>query len=106
MRTGFTSTITSKGQLTIPKAVWNALHLQPGDRFLIWEHNGDIVGQPVTTLPMHPCMSYQQAETTLRAFRKTYGKHFALSLLPPDVLAAAHHYHLLAVRKKEKHSGT
>jgi AbrB family looped-hinge helix DNA binding protein len=47
MRTGFTSTITSKFQLTIPKAMWIALHVQRGDQILVWEQNGDIIGQPV-----------------------------------------------------------
>jgi hypothetical protein len=51
--------------------------------------------QPVQTLPPHPRMSYEQAAATLRAFRRAYGKNFAPSLLPPDVLDAARHYHLL-----------
>ena len=50
MRTGFTSTITSKFQLTIPKAVWTALYLQRGDQILVWEQNGDMIGQPEKTL--------------------------------------------------------
>ena len=95
MRTGFTSTVSSKFQLTLPKAVCDALHLQRGDRILIWEQDGDIVGQPVKTLPPHPRMSFEQAEAALVAFRTAYGKHFPTSLLPPDVLDAARHYHLL-----------
>ena len=37
-----TSTITSKGQVTIPKEVRNLLHLQPGDRieFRIGDRDG------------------------------------------------------------------
>jgi AbrB family looped-hinge helix DNA binding protein len=33
------STITSKGQTTVPKEVRDALHLEPGDK-LTWEING------------------------------------------------------------------
>jgi hypothetical protein len=40
-------------------------------------------------------LSYEQAAATLRAFRRAYGKDFVPSLLPPDVLDAARHYHLL-----------
>jgi hypothetical protein len=54
MRTGSTSTFTSIFQLTIPKAVWTALHLQWGDQILVWEQNGDIIGQPVKTLLCTP----------------------------------------------------
>jgi AbrB family looped-hinge helix DNA binding protein len=63
------ATVTSKLQLTIPAAVAKDLHLQRGDRILLWEQDGEIVGQPVTTLPPHPRIS--------------------------DVLDAARHYHLL-----------
>jgi AbrB family looped-hinge helix DNA binding protein len=91
----YQATVTSKFQLTLPKAVCDALHLQRGDRILIWEHDGELVGQPVKTLPPHPHMTFEQAEAALVAFRKAYGKAFTTSLLPPDVLDAAHHYHLL-----------
>jgi AbrB family looped-hinge helix DNA binding protein len=91
----YQATVTSKFQLTLPKAVCDALHLKRGDRIVIWEQDGEIVGQPVKLLPPHPRMSYEQAEATLRSFRKAYGKGFATSLLPPDVLDAARHYHLL-----------
>jgi bifunctional DNA-binding transcriptional regulator/antitoxin component of YhaV-PrlF toxin-antitoxin module len=95
MRTGYTSTVCTKFQFTLPKAVCNALHLKRGDRILLWEQDGGIVGQPVKTLPSHPRMSFEQAEAALIAFRKAYGKDVATSLLPPDVLDAARHYHLL-----------
>jgi bifunctional DNA-binding transcriptional regulator/antitoxin component of YhaV-PrlF toxin-antitoxin module len=87
--------VLSKFQLTLPEAVCDALHLQRGDRILLWERDGDIVGQPVKTLPPHPRMTFEQAEAALVAFRKAYGKDVATSLLPPDVLDAAYHYHLL-----------
>jgi bifunctional DNA-binding transcriptional regulator/antitoxin component of YhaV-PrlF toxin-antitoxin module len=89
------ATVTSKLQLTIPAAVGKTLGVQRGDRILLWEQDGSIIGQPVKTLPPHSRMSYEQAEATLRSFRTAYGKGFATSLLPPDVLDAARHYHLL-----------
>jgi bifunctional DNA-binding transcriptional regulator/antitoxin component of YhaV-PrlF toxin-antitoxin module len=48
------ATVTSKLQLTIPAAVWKALRLRRGDRILLWEQSGTIIGQPVKTLLPHP----------------------------------------------------
>jgi AbrB family looped-hinge helix DNA binding protein len=43
------STLTSKGQITIPKDVREALHLEPGDRldFMI-QDDGRVLFQPAT----------------------------------------------------------
>jgi bifunctional DNA-binding transcriptional regulator/antitoxin component of YhaV-PrlF toxin-antitoxin module len=87
--------VTGKFQFTLPQAICDALHLQRGDRIVIWERDGELVGQPVKLLPPHPRMTFEQAEAALRAFGKAYGKDVATSLLPPDVLDAARHYHLL-----------
>ena len=44
-----TATLTSKGQLTIPKAVRDSLHLHTGDRVAFVVHNnGEAVLKPVT----------------------------------------------------------
>lgn len=44
-----TSTLTSKGQTTIPKPIRDRLHLRPGDRLeYILEADGRIVLLPVT----------------------------------------------------------
>jgi len=42
------SKITTKGQTTIPKKIRERLNLEPGDRVLFLEKNGEIVLQPVT----------------------------------------------------------
>jgi len=44
-----TSTITSKGQTTIPKEIRSHLHLQPGDRLeFIIDSDGRVVIMPAT----------------------------------------------------------
>ena len=42
-----TRTVTSKGQLTIPKALCQRYGIQRGDKVEIWVENGSIVFQPV-----------------------------------------------------------
>ena len=42
------SKITTKGQTTIPKKIRERLNLEPGDRVLFLEKDGEIVLQPVT----------------------------------------------------------
>ncbi|MBC5823524.1 MAG: type II toxin-antitoxin system PrlF family antitoxin [Candidatus Eremiobacteraeota bacterium] len=42
------STVTSKGQTTIPKAIRNRLQLKTGDRIEFIEENGKIVMIPMT----------------------------------------------------------
>lgn len=41
------SKITSKGQTTIPKRIRERLELEPGDRVLFVEREGEVVLQPV-----------------------------------------------------------
>jgi AbrB family looped-hinge helix DNA binding protein len=44
------ATLTSKGQLVIPKDIREYLHLQPGDRLdFIIRDDGDVVLRPVVT---------------------------------------------------------
>jgi len=44
------ATVTSKGQLVIPKYIREYLHLQPGDRLdFIIRDDGDMVLRPVVT---------------------------------------------------------
>lgn len=47
------ATLTTKGQITIPKAARDALHLQPGDRIeFVFGDNGRLFLLPVTR-PVH-----------------------------------------------------
>ncbi|MFV2045322.1 MAG: AbrB/MazE/SpoVT family DNA-binding domain-containing protein [Anaerolineales bacterium] len=41
------SKLTSRGQTTIPKRIRERLQLEPGDRVLFLERDGEIVLQPV-----------------------------------------------------------
>ena len=43
---GVYATLSSKGQLTIPKEVRDQLHLREGTRFYITIRNGEIVAMP------------------------------------------------------------
>ncbi|HEY5870172.1 MAG TPA: AbrB/MazE/SpoVT family DNA-binding domain-containing protein, partial [Candidatus Tectomicrobia bacterium] len=44
------ATLTSKGQLVIPKDIREYLHLQPGDRLdFIIRDDGDVILRPVVT---------------------------------------------------------
>jgi antitoxin PrlF len=43
---GSFTTMTSKGQLTIPKEVRDALKLEPGTRFFVTVRNGDVIAMP------------------------------------------------------------
>ena len=42
------SKITTKGQTTIPKKIRERLNLEPGDRVLFLEKDGEIILQPMT----------------------------------------------------------
>lgn len=42
------TTLSSKGQLVIPKAVRKALHLSPGDQLQVQIVDGKIVLEPIT----------------------------------------------------------
>jgi len=41
------SKLTSRGQTTIPKSIRERLQLEPGDRVLFLERDGEVVLQPV-----------------------------------------------------------
>ena len=43
---GAFTTMTSKGQLTIPKEVRDALKLKPGTRFYVTVRDGEVVAMP------------------------------------------------------------
>ncbi len=62
------ATITVKGQITLPKALRNALHLKTGDRVLFEESEGGAyIITPLTTgaQTLKGSISYQGAAKTL-----------------------------------------
>jgi AbrB family looped-hinge helix DNA binding protein len=63
------ATLTVKGQITLPKAVRNALHLKTGDRVLFEElEGGAYIITPITTdvLALKGCVSYEGSAKTLQ----------------------------------------
>ncbi len=43
---GFETTITSKGQMTVPKNVREQLELKPGDKCYVWVRHGEMIVMP------------------------------------------------------------
>lgn len=43
---GHHATITSKGQMTVPKAVREALNIKPGDKCYVWVRDGEMIVIP------------------------------------------------------------
>jgi antitoxin PrlF len=43
---GFQVTITSKGQMTVPKNVREQLKIKPGDKCYAWVRNGEMIVVP------------------------------------------------------------
>lgn len=71
-----TATLTSKGQLTIPKAVRDSLHLRTGDRVAFIVHgDAEAIMKPVTKSvdevfgrlhsPAQPCRSVEEMEAAV-----------------------------------------
>jgi len=63
------ATVTVKGQITLPKALRDALHLKTGDRVLFEElGNGAYMLTPRTTdvQALKGCVSYKGAAKTLQ----------------------------------------
>jgi antitoxin PrlF len=62
------ATITVKGQITLPKALRDAMHLKTGDRVLFEElEGGTYIITPITTdvQALKGCVSYQGPAKTL-----------------------------------------
>jgi antitoxin PrlF len=72
------STISVKGQITLPKALRDALHLKVGDKVLFEEgSDGTYVIRPRTTdvQMLKGCVSYQGAPQTLEQMDKAIAEH-------------------------------
>ena len=76
-----TSTLTSKGQMVIPKTIRDRLKLEPGDRLdFIIQEDGDVLIRPVSedvqTLkgllrrPGRPAVSVEKMNQVIRERRK------------------------------------
>jgi len=73
-----TSTITSKGQTTVPKQIRDALDLAPGDR-LTWELNGGRVAVTTERPALYQWEGFikhgeRDAAKAVAAARKTRGR--------------------------------
>ncbi|MBW9065262.1 AbrB/MazE/SpoVT family DNA-binding domain-containing protein [Rhizobium herbae] len=49
---GHHATITSKGQMTVPKAVREALNIKPGDKCYVWVRDGEMI-----VIPRNKCLA-------------------------------------------------
>jgi len=62
------ATVTTKGQITLPKAIRDAMHLKSGDK-LVFEllENGTYIIRPKTTVitSLKGCVRYQGKSKTL-----------------------------------------
>ena len=83
------TTMSSKGQIAIPKEVRDALHIETGDRFTIEVSGNNIVLKPAVTITVPKEEAYfwtQEVQEKLRAaesnFRKGRAKNYS-----PDALA-------------------
>ena len=70
------ATITSKGQITIPKEVREQLDLRPQDQLLITVHAGRIVMIPIRRRPLTELFGYFQVDRPfpgMKALREQMG---------------------------------
>jgi antitoxin PrlF len=76
-----TSTLTSKGQMVIPKSIRDRLKLEPGDRLdFIIQEDGDVLIRPVSEdvcnlkgllhRPGRPAVSVEKMNQVIRERRK------------------------------------
>jgi antitoxin PrlF len=92
---GAFTTMTSKGQITIPSEVRDALKLEPGTRFYVSARNGQVVaipknkklkdfagilgkpptGESLTIEEMNDALSETAAEDDARIIREWRGRH-------------------------------
>ncbi|MEO8336742.1 MAG: type II toxin-antitoxin system PrlF family antitoxin [bacterium] len=73
------STVTSKGQITVPKAVRERLALQPGDRLSFIIHDDGTVTVEAETVEV----------TSLRGVLKAGGKHVTVDQMDDAITLGA-----------------
>ncbi len=72
------STITTKGQITLPKALRSALHLKSGDKIVFEElEEGGFVLKPKTldVQALKGCVSYKGAPKSLEDMEQAISKN-------------------------------
>lgn len=72
------STITTKGQITLPKALRSALHLKSGDKIIFEElEEGGFVLKPKTldVQALKGCVSYNGASKSLEDMEQAISKN-------------------------------
>ncbi len=72
------ATITSKGQITIPKALRDAMHLKAGDKLLFEEQEtGTYIVKPRTTdvRVLKGCVAYSGEPKTVEEMNEAIAKH-------------------------------
>ncbi|WP_306934131.1 AbrB/MazE/SpoVT family DNA-binding domain-containing protein [Agrobacterium larrymoorei] len=79
---GFQTTITSKGQMTVPKNVRDELELKPGDKCYVWVRNGEMIVVPRNK-------SFNDLAGLLGA--PPNGKRLTIEELDPGYVAADHY---------------
>lgn len=71
------ATISSKGQIAIPKEVRDALHIETGDRFTIEVSGNNIVLKPAVTITVPKEQAYfwtQEVQEKLRSAESNFKK--------------------------------
>lgn len=71
------TTISSKGQIAIPKEIRNTLHIETGDRFTVEVRGNNIVLKPAVTITVPKEQAYfwtSEVQTTLQAAENNFQK--------------------------------
>ncbi len=74
------TTISSKGQIAIPKEIRNTLHIEKGDRFTIEVRGNNIILKPVVTITVPKEQAYfwtSEVQKTLQAAENNFKKGVA-----------------------------
>ncbi|HNT30130.1 MAG TPA: AbrB/MazE/SpoVT family DNA-binding domain-containing protein [bacterium] len=79
------ATISSKGQIAIPKEVRDALHVETGDRFTVEVSGNNIILRPAVTLTIPKEQAYfwaQEVQEKLQSAERNFKKGRAKDYSP------------------------